>query len=69
MTPQPERDLIVALFRRIGEQPDFKEAFEKLPNAERSAMAGDFYNILTGRFLISIRYQCIKSGGNDDYHY
>ena len=45
--PQPERDLIVALFRRIGEQSEFKEAFEKLPNAERSIMAGDFYNIIT----------------------
>ena len=46
MTPQPKRDLIFALFRRIGEQPEFKEAFEKLPNAERSYMAGDFYNII-----------------------
>jgi len=46
MTSQPERDLMVALFRRIGEQPEFKEAFEKLPNAERNYMAGDFYNII-----------------------
>ena len=46
MTPKPERDLIVALFRRIGEQPEFKEAFEKLPNAERNYMAGDFHNII-----------------------
>ena len=46
MIPQPERDLIFALFRRIGEQPEFKEAFEKLPNAERNYMAGDFYNII-----------------------
>ena len=43
---KPERDLIFALFRRIGEQPEFKEAFEKLPNAERNYMAGDFYNII-----------------------
>ena len=43
---KPERDLIFALFRRIGEQPEFKEVFEKLPNAERNYMAGDFYNII-----------------------
>ena len=44
--PDMERDLIIALFHRIGEQPEFKEAFEKLPNAERNYLAGDFYNII-----------------------
>ena len=44
--PQPERDLIIALFHRIGEQLELKEEWQKLPNAERSAMAGDFYNII-----------------------
>jgi len=46
---QQPRSIIIALFRRIGEQPEFKEAFEKLPNAERNYMAGDFYNILAAR--------------------
>jgi len=44
--PQPELDLIIALFRRIGEQPDLKEEWEKMPNAERNCMAGAFYNII-----------------------
>ena len=49
MTPpqsQPERDMIIALFRRIGQQLELKEEWKKLPNAERNAMAGDFYNII-----------------------
>ena len=45
--PHPERDLIVALFRRIGEQPELKDEWSRLPNSERSVMAGDFYNIIT----------------------
>jgi len=53
--PQPERDLIVALFRRIGEQLELKDEWEKLPNAERSAMAGDFYNIITSHSNTSDR--------------
>jgi len=48
MIPQTERDLIIALFHRIGEQLELKDEWKKLPNAERSAMAGDFYNILIG---------------------
>jgi len=41
-----DRDIIVALFHRIGEQLELKKEWAKLPNAERSAMAGDFYNII-----------------------
>ena len=43
---QPTHDLIVALFRRIGDQFELKDEWKKLPNAERSDMAGDFYNII-----------------------
>ena len=46
--PQTERDLIIALFHRIGEQLELTEEWKKLPNAERSVMAGDFYNIIIG---------------------
>jgi hypothetical protein len=42
------KETIVALFHRIEKQPEFKDAFVKLPNAERSYMAGDFYNIIVG---------------------
>jgi hypothetical protein len=43
---KPRRDLILALFHRIGEQSDLKEVWDKIPNAERNALAGDFYNII-----------------------
>jgi hypothetical protein len=40
------RTMIIKLFRRIGEQPELKEQWSKLANAERTYIAGDFYNII-----------------------
>lgn len=46
MTPEPHRNTIIKLFRRIGEQPDLTAVWSAMPNAERNSMAGAFYNIL-----------------------
>jgi hypothetical protein len=46
ITEEQFRPMIIALFRRIGEQLELKEEWVKLPNAERNAMAGAFYNII-----------------------
>jgi len=36
----------MAVWKRIGEQHEFKEVWEKLENAERSYIVGDIYNII-----------------------
>lgn len=46
ITEKQFRPMIIELFRRIGEQLELKEEWNKLYNAERTAMAGDFYNII-----------------------
>jgi hypothetical protein len=36
----------MAILARIGKQVEFKEAWEKLENAERNYICGDIYNIV-----------------------
>ena len=59
----------MAILARIGKQAEFKEAWEKLENAERNYICGDIYNIV--KSACSHPYQseretillsCIKSG-------
>ena len=45
LEPQ-ERDIVTAVLKRIGEQPEFAEAWKNMLNAERSYLAGDLYNII-----------------------
>lgn len=65
-----DRDIIVALFHRIGEQLELKEEWAKLPNAERSAMAGDFYNIIkmhTSAEVLDVLYPPNTKINSDGY--
>jgi len=41
-----ERDVIIKLFKRIGDQSDLKKQWDSMPNAERNCIAGALYNIL-----------------------
>lgn len=34
------------VLHRIGRQPEFKDAWERLENAERDYLCGDIYNII-----------------------
>lgn len=60
---QPSREeakrIIIALFRRIGDQPDLAAEWSKMPNAERNCLAGAFYNIIwPDAFKQGQQYQC-----------
>jgi hypothetical protein len=46
---QPQQDIsaiTMDILKRFGEQPEFKEAWKNLPNAERNYLCGDIYNIV-----------------------
>ena len=42
----PLNYVTMAILARIGKQVEFKEAWEKLENAERNYICGDIYNIV-----------------------
>jgi hypothetical protein len=37
---------VLNILHRIHKQPEFKEAWETMPNAERNYLTGDIYNII-----------------------
>ena len=61
----PISDAVLKIFKRIGEQFEFKEIWNTLPNAERSYLAGDFYNIIQSTSATPAPAACEDNGCTD----